>query len=427
MTPRSARWPATGLAGLVLAGSLAGCSASDSAEPEAAPARPSPVALDAADVPAGLAVGVVVSLTSAPGEGSGWSGPAEGARVAAYRYGLGDVDVRVRAVDDKGTAKGAAAAVRTLVEDDVAGIVLATEGAHVQAALATAAEAGVPVLLPYETDARDLADGAWLTGPDREQVVSTLATALASDKLVRPVLVDAGGGRPAGISTVSGHRFRAGGDVARTAAAIAKQVRSGTVDSVLVTGPAQLQATVVRGLQGANVQVPVLLTPDALSPTFPTTLADLDGTLSGSLTTAGPDAGDVAAMGSGEEGEALSAYFAALRATAGDPGVTDFFDDEPFATVSDVADTRSHDAVVALVTAAAAAGSATPTDVADALAGLRVTHADGLAGPGLDFTSPSALADDDVLVLQASTQGPGLRPVATKQEPQLFWFTASND
>ena len=274
------------------------------------------------------------------------------------------------------------------------------------------------MLLPYETDGAGLPDGAWLTGPDREQVVSALAKALAADGLGRPVVVDAGGGAPSGIDALSTYPFRAGGDASRIAGRIARQTRSGArVDSVVVTGPAAQQATVVQALQGENVQVPVLLTPEALSPVFATTLVELDGTLAGHLTTVGPDAADVAAMAPGAEGQSLSAYFAALRATAGDDGVEDFFDAEPFATVSDTADTRSHDAVVALVTAAAEAGSAAPEAVAKALSGLTVTRADGLAGPELDFSAPSALADDAVTALQASTQSPGLRPASPKPEP----------
>ncbi|GAB3787694.1 ABC transporter substrate-binding protein [Nocardioides ungokensis] len=428
MTRPGVRLPVAGLATLALAAGLTACSSSASEEAQGAPARPAPVALDAVQAPDEVKVGVLVSLTSAPGEGSDWSKAAEGARVAAYRFGLGDVSVTLRPMDDKGTSKGAAAAVQRLASDGVSGIVVASEGDHVRAAVDAASKAGIPVLLPYETDAAGLPDHAWVTGPDRAQVASALTSALSDRGVSRPALVDAGGGKPDGMSPSASYRFHAGDDPTKLADAIAKQAGAGKgPDSVLVSGPAQLQATVVQALQGANVTLPVFLTPDALSPAFATTLAGLDGTLSGSLTTVGPDAGDVAAMGSGDDGQALSAYFAALRATAGDSKVTDFFDGQPFATVSDDADTRSHDAVVALVAAAAKAGSVDPADVADALAGLQVTHADGLAGPSLDFSSPDALADDEVAVLQASTQSPGLRPVAATPgppAPQLFWFTA---
>ena len=419
------RLPALGLAAVVLGSALSSCSAVQSEEAQGTPAKPSPVALDAAEAPDDLAIGVVVSLT---GEGSDWSEPAEGAQVATYRYGLGERAVVLRPVDDKGTTKGATAAVGKLLDQGVSGIVMATEGDHVRAAVTRAATAGVPVLLPYETDAVGLPDGAWLTGPDRGQVVSALAKALAASGLGRPVVVDAGGGEPKGIDALTTYRFRGGSDALRTAARIAKSTRSSArVDSVVVTGPAAQQAIVVQALQGENVQVPVLLTPAALSPVFATTLVERDGTLAGSLTTVGPDAADVAAMTPGAEGQALSAYFAALRATAGDDGVEDFFDAQPFSTVSDTADTRSHDAVIALVTAAARAQSAAPEDVAQALDGLTVTRADGLAGPELDFSTPSALADKAVIALQSSTQSPGLRPATTAPQPQLFWFTAPTD
>lgn len=413
---------ALGLAGLT--GLLGSCSLLGTDEAESAPARPTPVALSPETAPEELSIGVVVSLGSPPGQGSDWSEAAEGAQVAAYRYRLGDVRVDLRARDDQGTAAGATEAVEELVDEGVAGIVLATEGSHVRPALATAAEAGVPVLMPYETDGADLPDGVWLTGPDRDQIAAVLASALEAEDAQNAVLVDAGGGELPGVPTVDTLRYRAGDDAEPVAAGLARGARSGAVDAVVVSGPAQLQARVVRALQGEQVDLPVLLTPSALSPSFPAELAELDGTLAARLSSAGPDAGDVAAMAAGEHGEALSAYFAALRAAADDETVTGFFDGGPFVDVSDAADTRSHDAVVALVTAANLATSADPAEVAAALPELVVTHDDGLAGPDLDFSSTRTLADEDVVVLQGTPQGPGLRPAVAGTQPQLFWFAA---
>jgi hypothetical protein len=102
--------------------------------------------------------------------------------------------------------------------------------------------------------------------------------------------------------------------------------------------------------------------------------------------------------------------------------VTDFFDDEPFETVSSAADVRSHDAVVALVSAAAAAKSTDPGDVRDALATLQLDHDSGLAGPALDFSSSSAVSADAVVPLQATTQDPGLRPIGAEETQRLYWF-----
>ena len=121
----------------------------ESPEETGRPVSPPAVELAPEGVPEDVSIGVVVSLTSAPGEGAQWNEAAEGARVAAYRYGLGDVDVSLVPRDDQGTADGADAAVRELAEEGVSGIVMATEGKHVTGALDAASELGVPVLLPY--------------------------------------------------------------------------------------------------------------------------------------------------------------------------------------------------------------------------------------------------------------------------------------
>lgn len=401
---------------------LTGCSGS-----EEKPAEPAPVAIAADHVPDNLAIGVIVSLTSRPGQGAEWSSAAEGAQVAAYRFGLAHRTVTLRAEDDKGTATGAAAAARKLIGDGVAGIVLASSGSHIRGALDVAAQADVPVLLPYDDgSSTGLRDIAWTTGPDHREIGSALADALSARHLSHPLLVDAGGGRPAGVDPTDTRSFRPGARADRLARKIASTARKGgRIDSIVVSGPASAQATVVAALQGAGLRLPVLLTPDALSPDFAESLAKAGGTLSGDLTTVGPDAGPPAAMQPGPAGAAMSAYFAALRAAAGDDRVKDFFDDRPFATVADDADSRSHDAVVALVAAATQAGSAKPAEVKAALARLHLDDSQGLAGPALDLTSPTALPADEVTVLQATAQDLGLRPSsAATPGPQLQWFRA---
>jgi len=388
----------------------------------ARPVSPPAVELAPEGVPESMSIGVVVSLTSAPGEGSQWNEAAEGARVAAYRYGLGDVEVTIVPRDDRGTAKGADEAVRSLAAEGVSGIVLATEGKHLSGAVAAASEEGVPVLLPYGDAPSDLPEGAWTTGADAGQVSATLAAALESAGVGRPAVVDAGGA-PVDVDEASILTLRSGGDAAALARRIVRLNRSAAgADSVVVTGPAEVQAQMVQALQERNVELPVFLTDDAVSPAFAVALEESGASLSVPLTTAGLDTDDVAALAPGTEGAAVSAYLAALRVTAEDGDVTDFFDDEAFETVAGEADVRSHDAVVALVTAAAAAGSADPTDVRDTLAGITPDQGDGLAGPALDFSSSAAVPADSVVALQATTQDPGLRPVDLAGAPRLYWF-----
>jgi len=418
--------PARLLLGVATSALLLGtsaCSGDEAPAETGTPASPPAVELSPEAAPEAVSVGVVVSLTSAPGEGSQWSEAAEGARVAAYRYGLGEVDVSVVPRDDKGTAAGAEAAVRGLADEGASGIVRATEGDHVTSALATASELGVPVLLPYAEGVGDLPEGVWTTGADATQVSTTLTTALESAGVSRPAVVDAGG-ETVDVDEAGTLTLRAGGNTAAVASRVARLSRSAArADSVVVSGPAELQAQMVQALQERDVPLPVFLTGDAVSPAFSAALEESGGSLSAQLTTAGLDTDDVAALAPGDEGAAVSAYLAALRTTAEDGDVTDFFDDERFETVAGAADARSHAAAVALVSAAAAAGSADPAEVRDALAGLTVDQGDGLAGPALDFTAaPAAVANDAVVPLQATTQDPGLRPVNLTGAPRLYWF-----
>ncbi len=407
---------------VVLAGASACTSSEDSPEETGKPASPPAVELSPEGAPESMTIGVVVSLSSAPGEGSQWSEAAEGAEVAAYRYQLGDVDVTIEPRDDRGSAEGATSAVEELADQGVSGIVMATEGKHVTAALRAASEVGVPVLLPYADDQTGLPDGVWTTGADAQQVSTTLGAALESGGAARPAVIDAGGAPvdvdeagtvPLGSETDAAGAARRVGALARSAAG---------ADSVIVTGPAELQAVAVQALQERDIQLPVFLTGDAVSPVFATALDEAGASLASPLTTAGLDTDDVAALDPGSQGAAVSAYLAALRVTAEDGDVTDFFDDEKFETVAASADARSHDAVVALVTAASVAASTEPEQVRDTLAGLTPDASDGLAGPPLDFSSSAAVPGDSVVSLQATTQDPGLRPVDLAGVPRLYWF-----
>lgn len=405
--------------GLLLVGAT-GCTSADGSSQ---PVEPISVELSPDGLPDDVTIGVVVSLSSASGEGSQWREAAEGAQVAAYRYGLGETGVSLAAEDDRGTRQGAVSAVEKLVDQGVTGIVLATAGEHVGGALAAASAAGVPVLLPYSGAVDQLPVGAWTTGPRPEQAGAALVSAMEVSGASSPAFVDAGGGRPAGLDAAGGEVFRPGDDADRLAATLARRAQGAqSIDSVVVTGPAESQALVVQALQEKNLDVPLFLSGDALSPAFPTALAEAGGSLSGQITSVGIDNSDVVALDPGQPGAAVSAFLAGVRATAQDGKTTDFFDGQPFGTVAAAADPRSHDAVVALVTAAAEAGSAEPAEVMATLESLQVDRNDGLAGPGLDFGDAEALPEDAVVPLQATTQDPGLRPVDADAAPRLLWF-----
>lgn len=392
-----------------------------------------PVALSAANVPAGTKLGVV--LTHGSGSGAAWKDAAQGAAVAAHRFSLAGTPVTLSTADDRGTAEGARKAVEKLVSENVAGIVVATDGPQVPDALSAAADAGVPVLLPYDAGKIESAGPAWRTGPTQAQLSKALSSALAGAR--RPLLIDAGGGAPDSVDVSASISFEPGADPEALAADVARRTgvaepakADGTpprapvakpADAILLTGSPAQQATVVHALQSANVAVPLVLAPGATSPAFAAELAKAGGTASGRLSTAGADATDAAALRPDDSGRAMSGFLAGLRVLAQEPESMNLTGDVPFADLAHAADSRSHDAVVALVRAVSAAGSNDPAKVAQVLGTLVLGPAEGIAGGALDFSRPDAL-DGEAVVLHLSDQDLGLRPQGSSGGAPVSWF-----
>lgn len=396
------------------------CSSDDQSPSEKAdPVGGVPVEITDSTPEEPVRIGVVVTLRSEVGRGEGLLSAAAGAQVAESRLELGGGEVSLEVADDRGTADGARAAISQLLDEDVAGIVVATTGDHLGPALSVAADAETPVVAPYLRDTSVDLPGVWVTGPDDTTVTARIQSALDADGLIRPFVVT-GDGVPVDVDA-SGSADLGSSAPRAVARRVAREVRRGEVDSVVVGASAARQAAFVAALQGTDADVPVHLTPEALSPEFATLLVDAGGTTVGDLATVGVDATDATSLGQGPQADAAAAFFAALRLRAGDPEATDLFGSAPFTDVAGGADIVSHDAVVALVVAAAEADSTEPRAVRDALGGLQLSRAQGLAGPPLDFSSPSALDRDAVVVLRSTSQDPGVRP-ASAGDPVLRWF-----
>ena len=220
-------------------------------------------------VPEEPAIGVVVSLTSAPGEGAQWNQAAEGAQVAAYRYGLGDVDVTIVPRDDHGTAKGAEQAVRELADEGVS-----RHRAWPPRASHVPARSTPPPRPAYPCCCRTAArrrcrDGVWATGAEPEQVAAALAAALDAAGASQP-----GAGRRGGRATCTGlptdthDPVRPGGANAE----LARRTPPGAArapTAVVVSGPARAPgADGRRRCSSATSTLPVFLSGDAVSPAF---------------------------------------------------------------------------------------------------------------------------------------------------------------
>jgi len=396
-----------------------------------------PVAIRASDVPDGTTVGVVITLGQ--GEGSEWAAAAQGGLVAERRLELGGSDVSLSVQDDGGSAEGARAAVEALVADGVAGIVVASSGSHVSGAVDAAREAGVPVVLPYAEVPGGSGEGAWSTAPDAAGTGAALQAALGGS--THTLLVDLGGGSPAGVAVADILVASAVGDdtaVADEVARLAGAAPSTDVDpdapaeaappavtvpatAVLLSGSAARQAALVAALQSADLPVPVVLTPEATSPAFSAALSERGGSLAGDLTTVGVQTDDAVALRSDAAGRTMSAFLAGVRVLARDGDAVNLTGDQPFSAVAAQADSRSHDAVLALVRAVSAAGSSDPAEVSAALGSLSLVASDGIAGPALDFGADEP-DTGEVEVLHASSQALGLRPAADAGAARLVWF-----
>jgi len=416
--------------------------------PQAAP-RPDPVAatvpvaLTAGGLPKDFSVGVVLTLGQSGEPGSEYSRAAQGARVAAQRFALGGAGVALAAGNDRGTEDGARAAVRKLAEQGVSGIVIASTGPQAQAAAHTAQELGLPAILPY-AEPSEASETTWTTGPSAASVEAALQSALEGKD--RVLLVNDGGRIPSSVQVGKTLNLGAFEDLtalaqeaaAQTGVQNAVQLRSpagdastdarptrvaNPADAVVVSAATpQRLARLVQALQARDVSVPLVLPDGAGSPVFASTLADLDGTASGQLVSVAPADGDATALQQDAQGRGMSAFLSAVRLAAGDPDVTNLTGDAPFADDAWAADSRSHDAIVALVRAAAAAGSGEPSDVGATLRTLAVGPGEGVAGPALDFSRPAAL-NAEAIPVYASPQDLGLRP-ADGDAPRLVWVPA---
>ena len=397
----------------------AGCSDDGSDKDSQKAVKPAPVEVSVKEPTAEpVKIGVLATLSTQRGQGADVLPGAEGARVAAYRLDMGGQDVELVVQDDAGTEVGARSAVEALVNQRVAAIVAATTGEHVVPALQDAADADTAVLLPYLRTSSELPANSWVTGPTATQVNEALKQSLAAHELSSPFVVTGDGVELSGISGAGSATYTPGGTDALVRQIQAAQ-KASQVDSVVIAASAESQADVVSSLQGGLAGIPTLMTPEALSPLFGDSLTKTGGTTSGRFITVGQDASDATTMTAGDRADAVASYFAGLRLVSTST-TTDLFGSVPFKQVAAGADTLSHDAVMTVVAAALEAGSTEAAEVLGALDGLKVDQGDGLAGPELDLSDQSALADGDVVELNATTQNPGVRP--GHEAGQLYWF-----
>lgn len=398
-----------------------------------------PVALKTGGLPKDFSLGVVLTLGQSGEPGSEYNRAAQGAVVAAQRFAQGGAAVALSAQNDRGTEDGARAAVRALAEQGASGVVVATTGPQARAAAKAAEELGLPVILPY-AEPSDPAQATWTTGSTGASVEAALRTALNGKS--RVLLVGDGGEIPApvGISQTlnldgfddltdlaqeaaiqTGDQLRPPAEDAPTGAESTRVAER--ADAVIISAATpQRLARLVQALQSRNVSVPMIIPGGATAPAFASTLSELDGAASGQLVGIAAVGSDATALQQDAEGRGMSAFLSAVRLASGDPEIRNLTKDAPFSADAWAADSGSHDAVVALVRAAALAGSGDPFKVGAALRTMSFGPGEGLAGPALDFSRSAALTAEATPVY-ASPQDLGLRPL-DEDAPRLVWVPA---
>lgn len=387
------------------------------------PAASVPVQLHA-DVPKDTSIALILTLSSDPGQGSKWRDAAAGAEVAIHRFAMSGTKISLTVFDDHGTASGSAEAVAKARKARVSGIVYASTGDHLLAGVKAAAHSGTPVLLPYYSDVASLPTGAWSTGPSDEDIAAVMANLITQQKLDPLLTINAGGKIPQGIEGARMLPLDPKIDRSVSAKVLSKTLGRSKPQGIVAAGPALTLGQTVALIQGVGSHVPVVLTPEALSPGFYQGLVKANGTASTELFSVGAASGDAQSLGTDEAARSMSAYLAGLRLLAADPGAKNPVGDDSFSTVAAVADSRSHDAVVALVRAVEKAQVKDSGAVSASLANMTVGYDQGITGSPLDFTRPAAFPKDRVVPLSSGQDTLGLRPAPASGVAPLVWFPA---
>ncbi|UTT39957.1 ABC transporter substrate-binding protein [Glutamicibacter mishrai] len=385
---------------------------------------PVTMALKTSQVPKDASLGVIVTYGDA--EGSGWKDAANGALVATKRFELGGTAIALETRDDHGTKDGARAAVEELAKSKVSGIVIASAGEHVSAALEEAQKAGIPVVLPYDNGALQQYSDVYRTGPSNQDVVAALNETVKP--AANPMVLNVGATALEGLTAGQMRDIGAAedlGSVVKSVQSLASTDRGYPVDAVVINGTAQRQAQLVAELQKAKVSLPIALSPQATSPVFTQTMVAENASLSNELASVGSQSFDDAALSPGTAGQAMNSYLAVLQQMAADKDTLSLAGDREFSEVASVADARAHDAVIALVRAVDEARSTQPQKVSKNLRGLVLGVDDGLTHGTLDFGNEEAFTGD-TKELRLSNQDLGLRSTNQPGGSTAQWFAVSN-
>ncbi|WP_122787465.1 ABC transporter substrate-binding protein [Cutibacterium modestum] len=365
------------------------------------------VELSLGKVPSHVRIGLVVSYTENPREGSGWIGNAHGAQVAIWRLAQGGDDIEIQVVSDKGSGQGAKDAVAQLKEAGVTGIVAATSGPHTKVLAEEASRADIPILLPYATRPDDAPEGAWFGVPTATRQ-DDLIEAQAAKFGCRRFATRGAGLRAADTTDIPVDNK---GQVTKQfVEKLAKDPKTCVYLENLGPVAASDSPTMVSDLRAGGVTAPIFLGLDATSAASTVALVRNGAIPNGIYSLGVPSDGvEAVSLAGNEESRAFSEAVTHLT-TSKEKSVID--PSRSFETYSGEADGRSHDAVVTLIAGSVKANSNHAEDVRTALSSLNMSKLPLVNRP--DAMGKMTIETGDQIVQLANVQGVPAWVPATK-------------
>lgn len=401
---------------LITAIAIAGILRVKADEKDEAVAVTVPVELNVDGNVKGSSYGLMVTIGNENAQGSQWNQAASGAKVALERFNRSGADLHLVTEDDRGTDEGARQAVENLVAQKVSGIVISSSGDHVQAAVQAAKERNIPVILPYENsidDARSLQ-------PSTESLNDVLSAEHPGGKGI--IRIDQEGF--AGIDVPAERTLSVNGftDINTFSQSLVKDTAEAGSDTVVfVDASAYQEAKLTRALQEAGLKTQIVLGPQATSPAFNDVFMKDNQSTVINAQSIGFNAGDSVALQSDGQGRSMSAYLQMVKILSESKDAMSVMGDQKFSDVAASADSRSHDALVALVRATEHAESIAPQDVKASLNDLKLSSADGIASADMDFAQHHVIQDAPLL-LSANAGDVEMRVADANAPSYLVWF-----
>ena len=194
--------------------------------------------------------------------------------------------------------------------------------------------------------------------------------------------------------------------------------------TIFVNTDSYTQARVTRALQESGTRAQILLGNEATSPAFSEVFMTDNSSSVVNALSVGYKTDDSVALQADGQGRAMSAYLQMVKILAESSETTNALGDQKFSDVAIAADSRSHDAAVALIRAVEDADSTDAKAVKKAVANLELAASDGITGPSLSFTQPYAVTAEP-LILSPTVGDINLRTSQESNYTPIIWFNTA--